>query len=84
MENIIAVVSNRNYALQFATYLKRNGVKNKIIDTPRELSSSCGISVVFDIKALQFAKQLLVQLRINSFVKLYKVSKNSFQKYYSV
>ena len=48
MQNIIAVFSSRNYAMQFATLLRKLGINNKIKDTPRELSSSCGISVVFE------------------------------------
>ena len=84
MQNIIAVFNNRNQALQFASALKRLGIRNKIIDTPRDLSSSCGISVVFDGNYLGRAKLVVERLRLVGNVKLYVVSGDLFRKYHYI
>ena len=84
MQNIIAVFSSRNYAMQFATILKKLGIRNSIKDTPRELSSSCGISVVFDNKYLGRAKTIIESNRLMSSVKLYIVSGDVFKKYFPI
>jgi hypothetical protein len=81
MQNIIAVFNNRNQALQFATTLKRLGIKNKITDTPRELSTSCGISVIFDGGFLGRAKLVIEKLRMVGNVKLYIIGGDIFKKY---
>ena len=84
MQNIIAVFNNRNQALQFASALKRLGIRNKIIDTPRDLSSSCGISVIFDGNYLGRAKLVVERLRLVGNVKLYVVSGDLFRKYHYI
>lgn len=81
MQNIIAVFNGRNYAMQFATMLRKLGIINKIKDTPRELSSSCGISVVFESKYLGRAKSLIENYRLQSHVRLYLVGGDIFKKY---
>ena len=81
MENIIAVFSNRNHALQYASYLKRNGIRNKVVDTPRELSVSCGISVIFSQENIGRAKLILVRMNMLAYVRLYLISGDLFKKY---
>ena len=70
--------------LQFATALKRLGIRTKTIDTPRELSSSCGISVIFDGRYLNASKILIEKLRMIGNVKLYVVSGDLFRKYHLI
>lgn len=84
MENIIAVFSNRNHAMQFASYLKRLGVKSNTINTPRELSVSCGISVVFSVKYLGQARMLIDRYGLNRYVKLYVTSGDLFKKFHQI
>ena len=81
MQNIIAVFKNRNQALQLATILKRLGIINKIVDTPRELSSYCGISVVFNIQYLGKVKSILEKSRLTLSVRMYIISGDLFKKY---
>lgn len=85
MENIIIVFNNRNYTMQLATYLKRMGVQCKTIDTPRELSISCGISVVIAKNSLTRAKQILNNSGIREMPKFYLVVSNGlFKKYIAI
>ena len=81
MQNIIAVFRNRNQAMQFASALKRLGIRTKTINTPRELSSSCGISIVFDKTFLGQARNIIDRYRLNMYVKLYLMSSDLFKKY---
>lgn len=79
--NVIAVFNNRNKSIQFATYLKRLGIANKSINTPRELSVSCGISIIFCSSYLQNVKQVLYKLGINTGVRFYLIDNSSIKKY---
>ena len=81
MQNIIAVFSSRNYAMQFATMLRKLGINNKVKDTPRELSASCGISVVFENKYLGRARSLIEKYRLQSHTRLYLIGGDVFKKY---
>lgn len=81
MDYIIAVFVNRNEAMQFASVLKRIGVRSKTVSTPRELSVSCGISIIFDRKHLNQAKLLLQKLGNVRDVRLYGFD-GSFQSRY--
>lgn len=52
--DVLAVFQNRTQALNFSRNLSHYNVKTKIINTPTELSSSCGLTVVFSYE--NFAK----------------------------
>ena len=81
MKKIIAVFNNRNQALQFASILKRIGVRTKTINTPRDLSVSCGISVVFENKFLGHARMVLEKMGPTMSVRMYIISGDLFVKY---
>lgn len=57
--DVLAVFQNRTQALAFSRGLNTYGVKTKIVNTPREITSSCGLSVVFGYNNLNKAKHLL-------------------------
>lgn len=85
MENVITVFNNRNQSMQFASYLKRMGVSCKTINTPRELSISCGISVVFPYNKLKEAKFLISKYQFSAFVGFYLIQSNGvFKKFVSI
>lgn len=56
---VLAVFQNRTQTLAFSRGLNGYGVKTRIINTPREITSSCGLSVVFASNNLNKAKHLL-------------------------
>ncbi len=58
---IIAVFENRTQSLLFSRELKKLGVQCRLINTPRAISTSCGVSVEF--KAVD-AKRALVALKM--------------------
>ena len=73
MEKILAVFGNRSHSMQFASNLKRIGVRCSVINTPRELSVSCGISVLFDKMSLSRARTIVDYYKFSSFNKFYYV-----------
>jgi len=82
MENIIVVFNNRNHTMQFASYMKKLGIKCNIVSTPRELSVSCGVSAIFPKSAIKQAKMIIQNFRFSSFVRFYElVNIGVFKKY---
>ena len=85
MDKIIAVFSNRNQSMQFASYLKRMNIACKTVNTPRELSVSCGISVVFPANALKQAQYIIQKNRFEAFVNFFIIKNNGiFKKYETI
>ena len=84
MRNIVAVFNNRNQAMQFASYLKGLNVRNKTISTPRELSVSCGLSVIFLESGLPQAKFIISRNQMSTFQGFYFELNGYMKKYQRV
>lgn len=52
MADIIYVFRSRNETMAFADVLRRSGIRNTVINTPRECMSGCGISVKINMQDL--------------------------------
>ncbi len=74
----IAVFFNRTQALQYAETLRRMGVNCNVINTPREITTSCGLSVMFLKNQLNRARVALNSGNYPSFKGFYL--KNTFGK----
>lgn len=74
MEYIIAVFSIRTDTMNFYNFLNRNRINCTIIETPKQVSASCGISVKFATIDLPVARRLLPQSGAKSFIRFYMVS----------
>lgn len=59
MENIITVFVSRTETMRFSEFMTRNGIVNSIVNTPRDLSLGCGISVTCDSRYLNTVNYLL-------------------------
>ena len=64
---VLATFHNRTHALQFSNQLKGYGVSVKVINTPREISTSCGLSILFQYKYLDRARVVINSNRFVSF-----------------
>ena len=82
--NIIAVFTNRNKSMQFASTLKRLGIPNKTINTPRELSVSCGLSVVFKSMYLNKVREVVYRLSLGNSIRLYLFNGSPVKNYTSI
>lgn len=68
--------------MQFASYLKRMGVANKTITTPRELSVSCGLSIIFLVSGLRQAEYVISSHKFGGFIRFYRLVSNGIIKKY--
>lgn len=68
---VVAVFFNRTQALQFADVMRKMGVKVNIINTPREITNSCGLSVMFLKEKLSRARVVLNMGNFTSFKGFY-------------
>ncbi len=74
MEYCLAVFSIRTSTMQFSMLLNKNGVRSVVVETPKAISASCGVSVRFDTRNLERAKEILRNNGIKNFVRFYFVS----------
>ena len=79
---VLATFHNRTQALQFSNQLKGMGVNVKIINTPREISTSCGLSIMFKISDLTKARVVINSNRFASFKGFYLKKDNGRMFYY--
>lgn len=78
MEYVIAVLSSRTQTMAFYQFLRRLGVVCNIMDTPKEISKSCGVCVKFPMQSYVLVKSLSAQNYTN--VRFFKYCKNNFGK----
>ena len=71
MRFLIAVFRARTETLSFANLLKAYRVPFRIINTPRNLNVSCGISVQFPISARSIAEDILKNKHFNTFAGIF-------------
>ena len=77
---VLAAFRNRTQALQFANQLKSMGGSIKIINTPREISTSCGLSIMFDYRGINKARVVINSNTFTSFIGFY-LKKNNGRMY---
>ena len=71
MGYIIAVFRSRTETLNFASYLRSYNVKCIVINTPRSINASCGISVKFPSAELPIAKNIMARRSFSTFAGFY-------------
>ncbi len=71
IQNILAVFRARSDTLTFSSILRSYDIPLQIINTPRTINVSCGISVKFNAKYLNIAKEILNRRKFDTFVGLY-------------
>lgn len=83
MENIIIAFGARSVSMRFSEYLARNGIATSMINTPRELTSSCGLSVMTNDGYLGRIKFLLSAFNDQmSFIGIFAVRKVGYRSSY--
>lgn len=73
-KKVLAVFQNRTHALTFSRNLNKMGIKTKIVNTPRELTLSCGLSIQFDYKELNKVKNSNMAFGLGSLSGFYIVN----------
>lgn len=60
----VALFHNTSAVMRAEKVLKKGGVAVKLIPTPREFSSDCGLAVRFDAQETERVRVLLEQARV--------------------
>lgn len=63
-EYALTTFKSTNYAIQAEKVLKKNDIVFKTIPTPREVSHSCGLSLLFDLESLDKVKEIIERDKI--------------------
>lgn len=70
---MLAVFRSRTETLNFASILRSYGINCVIVNTPRKINVSCGISVKFPPNSFNFAKQIILRRNFDTFAGFFNV-----------
>lgn len=70
----VVTFESTNHAIKGEKLLKELGVDFKTIPTPREITSSCGLSIRFDLRLLNTVKSIVEDDKL-SIKGIYKINK---------
>ena len=70
---ILAVFRSKTETLNFASILRSYGVLCSIVNTPRKINVSCGISVQFNQKYLNIANQIIARRKFDTFAGFFNI-----------
>lgn len=73
MEFMVAVFRARTQTLTFANLLKSYRIRCSVINTPRIINVSCGISVKFFPEDLNTVESILARRRFDSYGGIYRL-----------
>lgn len=65
MEYVIVAVRSRSTVVGLSEYLTRNGVRNQIVNTPKEAGVGCGLSIKISPNLLLTVKRAVNIKKIN-------------------
>ena len=74
MGYILAVFAVRTETISFYNMLKRARMNAMVVETPKSLQASCGISVKFSQDDLSKAKSIIKNGNFRSFVRFYAIN----------
>ena len=73
MNYIIITFRSRNETVKFSQFLLNRGIRNSIVNTPKEVGVGCGLSVSISNDNIEIVKRLLYSVKTNSFVGFFSV-----------
>lgn len=65
MERNYILFHNYSNGLELESFLKKNGIKYTISPTPRKLSTSCGISIIYKKEDEEAIKRIIEENKID-------------------
>lgn len=80
MEYLIAVFKSRTQVMKFYEKLQDCRIPADVVNTPREASLGCGLSVKFSCQDYYYIKKLLSSEYFHSFAGLFKVTEKGHHK----
>ncbi|NLK17386.1 MAG: DUF3343 domain-containing protein [Clostridiales bacterium] len=80
MEYLIAVFKSRTQVIKFHEKLCYFGIRSEVVNTPREASLSCGLSVKFAMEDFGYANNILKAGGYASFAGFFRVKESGHHK----
>lgn len=74
MKYTVAVFSSRSETMKFYKVIKNYGLFCSIINTPRTLSASCGVSTKIDNRLIQPSIMVIHKLNLRTFKGIYEIN----------
>lgn len=75
MKYLIISFNSRNSVMTFAKLARKNGLYTSIINTPRSVSVSCGLSVRTEFQNLQSIISLLKKSNLSDLIGVYSITR---------
>ena len=75
MKYLIISFNSRNSVMTFAKLARKNGLYTSIINTPRSVSVSCGLSVRTEFQNLQSIISLLKKSNLSGLIGVYSITR---------
>ena len=73
MEHVVIAFRSRAETVKFSEILKRYGVYNEIVSTPKEAGVGCGLSVKISKNSVQSVKRVVAVVGMKSFAGFFLV-----------
>ena len=75
--NYLVVFRSKSETLKFSSLLASYGCGASIVNTPRQISVSCGVSAKIDAGALGVTKQILMRRQFYTFAGIFAIYNNN-------
>lgn len=76
----LVVFRARSETMKFHSLISSYNVKSSIVNTPRQIAVSCGISVKIDSSALGVAKEILSRRQFFTFAGIYLMQNDTYTR----
>ncbi len=80
----IAAFRSRQQVMKFEEALRREGLKVRVISTPREVAVGCGLSVQFAVRDIQIVQNVLARSNPTNLIGLYLVNRRAGKTHLTV
>ncbi|MBE5741555.1 MAG: DUF3343 domain-containing protein [Clostridiales bacterium] len=80
MKYLIVAFTSRNNLLQFAKILRYNGIPATVINTPRCISISCGLSIKTDLGYYEHISTLLRSTNLGGFLGVFLIERQGMSE----
>ena len=81
MKHLIISYKSRNSVYTLSKILRQNGINVEIINTPRNIAISCGLSIRTDFKYFAITSNIVKTIKLNDFVGIFIETNNSFTQF---
>lgn len=75
MKYLIISFKSRNNVMTFAKIMQKNGLYTSVINTPRSVSISCGLSIRTEFHNLQSVITLLRKSNLSGLIGVYSITR---------